>query len=188
MKHKLSYNAPVTLTFVLICLAALLLNRVTGGWANRELFSVYRCSLLDPLAYVRMIGHIFGHSGWSHLFNNVLMILLLGPGLEEKYGSRTLLVLILLTGVCIGLVQFVFFPGTALSGASGIVFMLIILSSFTSFRANEIPVTAILVFCLYVGQEIYNGIALADNVSQMAHIAGGIGGAVYGFALGRGKK
>ena len=39
---KLSYNAPVVLTFTLISLVALLLDRVTDGKTNHLLFSVYR--------------------------------------------------------------------------------------------------------------------------------------------------
>ena len=82
-----------------------------------------------------------------------------------------------------GLIQFFLFPGTALLGASGVVFMLIVFSSFTSFRKNEIPVTAILVFLLYVGQEVYNAVAVTDGISQMAHIAGGVLGVIFGLTF-----
>ena len=50
---KLSYNAPVTLTFALLALTALVLDHFTGGWTTVHLFSVYRCSLSDPLAFFR---------------------------------------------------------------------------------------------------------------------------------------
>lgn len=68
-----------------------------------------------------------------------------------------------------------------LIGCSGIVFAFVILCSMTSFGKGEIPITMILVVILYLGQEIVNGLTLQDNVSQMAHILGGIAGAAFGF-------
>lgn len=47
-KPKVSFNAPVTLTFVIVCFAALILNYITSGFTNDLLFSVYRSSLLSP--------------------------------------------------------------------------------------------------------------------------------------------
>ncbi len=182
-KRYISLNAPVILTFVFLCLVALILDKVTAGVTTRNWFMVYRCPLNSFGAYVRFFGHVLGHSGWSHFFNNTLYILLLGPAIEEKYGSAITALTIALTALATGLIQFFFFPGTALLGASGVVFMLIVFSSFTSFRKNEIPVTAILVFLLYVGQEVYNAVALTDSVSQMAHIAGGVLGVVFGLTF-----
>ena len=57
---KISYNAPVALTFALLSLAALVANYFTGGWANATLFSVYQCPLSDPLAWFRFFGHVLG--------------------------------------------------------------------------------------------------------------------------------
>lgn len=37
---RLQYNAPVTLTFALVSLAALLLGKLTNGWTDTYLFSV----------------------------------------------------------------------------------------------------------------------------------------------------
>jgi len=182
-RRYISLNAPVILTFVFLCLVALALDRITNGVTTRNYFMVYHCPLNSAAAYVRFFGHVLGHSGWSHFFNNTLYILLLGPAIEEKYGSGITALAIALTALATGLIQFFFFPGTALLGASGVVFMLIVFSSFTSFRRNEIPITAILVFLLYIGQEVYNAVALTDGVSQMAHIAGGILGVVFGLAF-----
>lgn len=182
-KRYITLNAPVILTFVFLCIAALVLDKVTNGWTTKNLFMVYSCRLSGFASFFRFFGHVLGHGSWSHLFNNMLYILLLGPAVEEKYGSGITALTIALTAVVTGLVQFFFFPGTALLGASGVVFMLIVFSSFTSFRKNEIPITAILVFVLYVGQEIYNAVALTDSVSQMAHIAGGILGVVFGLTF-----
>ena len=92
---KLHYNSPVILTYALLSLLALLLNIITGGWSNREIFTVYRTSFLDPMQYVRLITHVIGHSGYGHFLRNFTIILLVGPMLEEKYGSKQLLKMIL---------------------------------------------------------------------------------------------
>ena len=84
----MQYNSPVILTFFLLSLGVLFLGQYTGGWTTTHLFSVYRSSLKDPLFYIRLFGHVLGHSGYSHYMNNMLLLLLVGPGLEEKYGSR----------------------------------------------------------------------------------------------------
>lgn len=186
---RIHYNSPVILTFALLSLAALLLGTVTGGWTTNHLFCVYRCSLFDPLAYVRFFGHVLGHSNWSHYAGNMLLFLLIGPPLEEKYGSKTILGFIAITALATGLVEFFLIPGAALLGASGVVFMMIVLSSFTQTRQGTIPLTFVLVLILYLGNEVVTGISSADNISQLAHIVGGVCGMFFGFGYGKsGKK
>ena len=187
---RIRYNSPVVLTFALISLLLLPLNTFTGGWTTAHLFSVYRCPLLDPLAFFRFFGHVLGHSDLSHYMSNMLLMLLVGPPLEEKYGSRALILYIAVTALMTGLVEFIFFPASALLGASGVVFMMIVLSSFTATEHGTIPVTLILVIILYLGGEIVAGITSVDNVSQLTHIVGGICGLVFALADGstRSKK
>ena len=181
---KISYNAPVALTFALISLLALVANYFTNGWVNANLCSVYRCSLLaDPLGFFRFFGHVLGHSGYAHYIGNMVLILVLGPNLEDRFGSWNVLWAILFTALVSGLVQFIFFPGTALLGASGIVFMMILLSSFGGVKNGTIPTTLILVAIFYLGGELWDAIFVRDNISQLTHIIGGLCGTVLGFAL-----
>ncbi|MCI9223417.1 MAG: rhomboid family intramembrane serine protease [Oscillospiraceae bacterium] len=186
---KISYNAPVALTFALLSLLALVANHFTNGWANATLFSVYRCSLLaDPLGFFRFFGHVLGHSGYAHYIGNMVLILVLGPNLEDRFGSWNVLWAILFTALVSGLVQFIFFPGTALLGASGIVFMMILLSSFGGVKNGTIPTTLILVAIFYLGGELWDAIFVRDNISQLTHIIGGLCGTVLGFILSSGRK
>lgn len=178
---RITFNSPVILSFVGVCLLALILDKITGGISTLKLFSVYRSSLLNPLTYVRLIGHIFGHAGWSHFINNIMMILILGPMLEEKYGSKDILLVILITAVVTGAFHMIFSPFTRLLGASGVVFAFILLSSLTSFDDGGIPVTFILVAVIYIGEQIYQLIVITSNVSNITHIIGGAVGATFGF-------
>ncbi len=182
-KWKLQYNSPVVLSFAALSLLALILDALTGGWSNRTLFSVYRASLLSPLTWLRLFTHVLGHSGYAHFICNMLLFLVVGPPMEEKYGSRRLLIAILITAAVTGAVEMAFFPGRALLGASGVVFMLILLSSLSGMGGGAIPLTLILVAVLYLGQELIHMLSLRDNVSQLAHLLGGLCGAGIGFAF-----
>ncbi|MBQ2604877.1 MAG: rhomboid family intramembrane serine protease [Acutalibacteraceae bacterium] len=186
-KPKVSFNAPVTLTFVIVCFVALVINYITGGFTNNLLFSVYRSSLVSPFTYLRFFGHAIGHADWSHLLGNMMLILILGPLLEEKYGSSNMLMVIALTAFATGLASFIIFPDVQLLGASGVVFALILLSSFTSVEEGSIPLTFILVAVLYIGEQIYQGVFIDDDVSNFTHILGGVCGAVLGYYLNKGK-
>ncbi len=181
---KLKYNSPVILTFTLICLIVLGLGTITDGYTTAKLFCVYRSSLTDPLSYVRVFTHILGHSNFEHFFNNFLIILIVGPMLEEKYGSKMLLALIVITAFITGIVQ-VIISENALLGASGIAFMLIILTSFTNVQDGKIPITMILIATMYLGKEIYYGIVYSDNISQITHIIGGICGIIIGIIISK---
>ena len=191
LKHptlKLSYNAPVALTFALLSLVVLIVGNITNGWTTYHLFSVYRAPLSDPLAWVRFFGHVLGHSGYQHYIGNIVLILVLGPNLEDRFGSWNILWAILLTALVSGLVQYVFFPGSVLLGASGIVFMMILISSFGGVSNGVIPITLILVAVCYLGGELWDAIFKQDNVSQLTHIVGGVCGTVLGFILSKSKK
>ena len=144
-------------------------------------FSTYGSSLLSPMTYIRLLGHIFGHANVDHLVSNLLYILLLGPMLEEKYGKR-LIIVILSTAAVTGIVHNLLSPNTMLLGASGVVFAFIILASITG-NEEGIPVTLIIVALLWIGSEIYTDITTADSVSQLTHIVGGLTGGIIGLAF-----
>lgn len=186
--RKLQYNSPVILTYVFLCCGVLLLDTLTSGKSTSLCFCVYRGSFSDPLTYVRMFGHVLGHSGWQHFFNNVLYLLIVGPAVEEKYGSRNLLIAMIVTAFVSGAAHLVLAPGSALLGASGIVFMLIFLASLSGMKKGCIPLTLILVTIFYLGQELYDAIFLNDGISHLTHIMGGLCGTVLGFAMYHGKK
>ena len=187
-KLRLSFNAPAVLTFTALSVIAQLISMLTRGESNRVLFSVYRASLLDPLTWVRCFTHVLGHAGWEHLLGNIMYILILGPMIEEKYGTATTAFIMAATALVIGVINMVFFPGVMLLGASGIVFAFILIASITIREDNTIPVTFILVAVLYLGQQIWQGLFSQDNISQMAHIVGGAVGAVLGFLLGKAQQ
>ena len=178
---KISLNSPVVLGFAAICLLSLLLKLILPEHIYSSIFSVYR-SRFSILWIIRLFMHVFGHSGWDHLLGNMMYFLILGPMLEEKYGSGKLTMIIAVVAVVTGLFNLLFFPAYSTLGASGVVFALILLSSITMRDTGTIPLTFLLVALLYLGQQLLQ-IFQNDNISQLSHIVGGLVGTVFGFLL-----
>jgi len=179
---KIKYNAPTTLTFCFFSALVLGLDYFVLHGLTRALFTApgyASFTLTSPLDYLRLATHIAGHAEWPHLIANLSYILLLGPMLEETYGSITMLLMILVTGFVTGVLNACFFP-LPLLGASGVVFMMILLASFTNNGRNEVPLTFILIVLLYLGKEFF-AVIRADDISQFAHLAGGLCGSLFGF-------
>lgn len=169
---KIYYNSPVILTFTLICFISLILGYLTKFYSTKLFFAIYRSSPFNPFTYIRLFTHIFGHVNFQHFFNNFLIILIVGPMLEEKYGSINLIIMIFSASFIIGVIHIAFFD-TILLGSSGICFMFIILSSFTNNCKGFIPLTFILVIIFYIGREVVFILSVSnENISRLTHIIG----------------
>lgn len=186
MRYKISYNSPVILTYTLISGLALILGWLTNGAVTRQFFVLAPVGLYNPLSYFRLVTYIFGHADFNHFFGNFSIILLVGPMIEEKYGSKQLTLMILATALLSGILHLLFFRSGVL-GASGIVFMLIMLAPFTNTRSKTIPMTFILIFLIYIGQEFLLSLTVVDNISRFLHILGGLLGAYMGYLLNKKK-
>ena len=179
---RIRYNAPVTLTFTLLCLVVLLTDLFAHTRFTENIFSIPGrgyFNFANPFHYIRLFTHVIGHISFAHLIGNFSFILLLGPMLEEKYNSFSLLFMMLITALVTGLLNVLLFP-TGLLGASGIVFMMILLASFTNIDHGEIPLTFLLVLAIYLFSEINKSFD-RNSVSGFAHLAGGICGSLFGF-------
>lgn len=190
-KIRVTYNAPVTLSFAVICTVIMLLDVfLFNKHLSNALFiipggrnSIHPFDWKSPIDYFRLFSHIFGHSNWAHLISNMSLILLLGPILEDRYGSPMLTLMMITTSLVTGVINACFITVPEM-GASDIVFMMIILTSYTSLAKNEIPLSFILVFILYVGGQFYNAKSLqTDGISVVAHIAGGLCGSLFAFLI-----
>lgn len=178
---QFDYNSIVILSYLFICLGAWLLNIITRGKSNKLLFESYRSSLLNPLTYVRMFTHSIGHKDWDHLVSNFLYILLIGPMIEEKYGSLNLLIMLLITSVVIALFNMIF-SNYSILGASGNVYMLIVLSSFSNIQEGKIPLTVILICIFYVIGEFKRTVTERKSKTYHdGHLIGALCGLLFGI-------
>lgn len=179
MGLSIKLNSPVILGLTFVCVAVYFLDRLTMGHIMPFFTVMPNIDWTNPFSILTLVTHVMGHGSVDHLMGNLTFILLLGPIIEEKYGSSTLLYMILITALATGLMN-VFFFDYGLMGASGIVFMLILLVSFTNVRSGEIPITFILVALLFIGKELMQSVQ--DNqIAESAHIIGGMCGGIFGY-------
>ncbi|MDR2370508.1 MAG: rhomboid family intramembrane serine protease [Treponema sp.] len=179
---RIKYNSPVVLTFTFICAAVLILSQTVFRGLNRTWFMVPGRGGFyagNARCWVTLLTHVMGHANWTHLLANFSFILLIGPILEEYYGSLRLLFMMIVTALATGILNALLFSGS-LMGASGVAFMMILLISFTNFSGKEIPLTFILVLVLYLGRELIHSFS-SNTVSEFAHIVGGFCGCLFGF-------
>ena len=179
---KFDYNSPVILTYFFICLIILIIDKIMRGKFSTMFFSSGRNdSLLNPLTYFKLVSHSLGHSNWDHLYSNFLKILLIGPLIEEKYGSYQLLIMMIITSLIIGVINRLFSKNIIL-GASGIAYMLIVLCSFVNIEDGKIPLTLVLILLFFVVDEIINLLRRKkDGVSHLGHVTGAICGLILGI-------
>lgn len=179
---KFDYNASVILTYFFICLIILMIDKLCKGKFSATFFTTYKNdSLLNPLTYFKLISHSLGHADWDHLYTNFIKILLIGPLIEEKYGSINLLIAMILTSLIIGIVNKILGKGGIL-GASGVAYMLILLSSFVNMENGKIPITLTLIILFFVVDEVIKLFRRKkDGVSHLGHITGAICGIILGM-------
>ena len=176
---KITFDAKVTLTITSICLVAFALlnlfsNQVSGLFILNGQFERESASW-----YLSTVMYIFGHADLQHLFGNLSFFLVLSPIVEKAYGVKKYLLMIVTAAIFTAIIHTLFWDN-GLMGLSGIVFMLIILSTLIHAKTNEIPFTFILVLLFYFSQEVYLSFS-KDNVSHMAHLAGGLSGIFWGY-------
>jgi len=180
-KHRGVYiNSPVILGLTFLSAIVLVADGAAPGYVNSLLTSRFT-SWFDPLMYVRFFTRVLAHADANHFFSNFMLILVVGPIMEERYGGKRLMYMLLLTAFMTGLCNVVFFPMVATIGASGLAFMLILLSSFANSKGAGLPLTMLLVGFFYIGNEVMAGMFINDNISRFSHIIGGLCGACFGF-------
>ncbi len=181
---KLKYNAPLTLSYMAASFLVLILGLAANGGKSGVLYAFTVGGKLDLMnigQWFRFFSHILGHANYIHFFQNFTILLLIGPMLEEKFGAKNLAIYILITAFITGILQTIFF-NSLLLGASGIVFMFIVLASMSNFKAGEIPLTFVLIIVIYIGNELILATSVNEsNISHYAHIMGGVCGTVFGF-------
>ena len=179
MKLKVTFNAPVVLTVAIISFIVSMVSAFVMPLNQALAFGGILS--LNPLKLLCLLTYPVAHGDFYHLFGNLMFLLLLGPVLEEKYGSRRLLLMFIMTSIISGLIIGIL-PLGGIMGASGLVFMCIMLISITDCREGEIPLTLILIALIYLGQELIR-VFNDDNISQLGHLIGGVCGIVFGLVF-----
>lgn len=179
---RITIKAPLTIIFAVTTVVFYFLLQSHGPLPR--VFVLHGDLQLDnPLWYPSLIGYTMGHVSINHLVGNISLFLLLGHIIEKRYGSRKMFFMLTSTGAITALIHIALFDHK-LIGASGLVFMMIVLSSLIDIRAKEVPISFIMIVLLFIGKEVVESFE-SDAVSQFAHIFGGVMGAFFGYRYKR---
>lgn len=147
--------------------------------------AMYAPLILEEGQYYRLLTSVFMHFGAKHLFNNMLVLFILGDNLERALGKTKYLIFYLLCGVGANLVSLAFDIGTmnyfvVSAGASGAIFGvvggLIYAVAVNRGRLEDLS-TQQLLFLVVV--TLYHGFT-STGIDNAAHV----GGLVVGLLLG----
>lgn len=177
---KITFNSPFILTFGLLATFVLVISLSIGG-PLKILALNGAFDFTNWQSYVGLFLYPLSHANITHLTANFGIILLIGPLLEKQYGWQKLLSMSVITTLVIGIAHIIL-SNQSLIGASGLVFLYIVLASLSNATNKEIPLTFLLVVVLFLGSEIVNSWQ-DDSISQMAHIGGGVMAIVFRYFL-----
>jgi membrane associated rhomboid family serine protease len=139
-----------------------------------------------------VLTYMFVHGGFMHLLFNMIGLFFFGPRLETQLGSRSFLILYLLSGLGGAAFSFLFAQYGAVVGASGAVFG--VLLGFAYFWPKDriyiwgvLPVEARVLVIFLAVIALYSGFSGAGaGVAHFAHLGGFAGG--YGYLRWRRRK
>lgn len=206
-QFKFSYDAPVSITFVLVVSLAMILDyTVLRGWLTKNVFTcrgirgaggMPAFDFKNGFDYLRLLTHIFGSAGWEDFLINTTIILLLGPAQEERYGSAMFALMTVVSGITAGVLSVC--AGVSLNGPGCIIFTLILLASITAFSRRTIEFSWILVFVLYTSFRMYasapghgSAVSFLDflkaNVPTFINLVAGVAGSLFAFMASPKKR
>jgi len=211
-KLKIDNDSPVTICFSLLILLAFAIDAfVLNG---KLLSSVLTCpggKLSSPAFnfssggdYIKLLLHVFGASSWNAVFINCLYVLMLGPGLEERYGSPVFALMLAVSALVTGVLNACLSPAP-IFGASCVIFTMIFLVGMTDLAKKHIRFSWIFVFFFYIIYKLYSAysgsevrlslsannqllVFLKKNAVTFISLAGGICGSLFGFLVSPKKR
>jgi membrane associated rhomboid family serine protease len=140
------------------------------------------------------VSYMFLHAGMWHLLFNMLALYFFGPRLEAEIGGRRFLILYFLSGLMGGALSFVFTPYTAIVGASGAIFGVLI--GYAHYWPKDqiliwgiLPVEARWFVIIMTALSLFGGFGGSmDDVAHFAHLGGFLGGWLYVKYLDRVRR
>ncbi len=141
-------------------------------------------------AYWQFITYMFVHANFSHLFNNMLSLLIFSVALERSIGTKEYVLYYMFTGVFAGLASYITFLLTGswftyLLGASGAVYAVLLLFAvvFPSARVfifGLIPIRApVLVAFYFIVEFSLSVVGANDGIAHYCHLFGLLFGLIY---------
>jgi membrane associated rhomboid family serine protease len=156
--------------------------QTTTEWVTTAMIFVPRLILVRPWT---ILTYMFLHAGMMHLAFNMLALFFFGPRVEERLGSRNFVNLYLIAGITGALLSLITGPNSAVLGASGAVFGVML--AFAYFWPDApihiwgiIPVPARILVIITTLLSLWSGLGgVRSNVAHFAHLGGYLGAWIY---------
>ncbi len=150
--------------------------------------------VLAPERPWTVVTYMFLHAGLWHLLFNMLGLYFFGPRLEMEMGGKHFLWLYFLSGLMGAALSFVFTPTTAIVGASGAIFG--VLLGYAHYWPKDriyvwgvLPIEARWFVIVMTGLSLFGGFGGAGgNIAHFAHLGGFLGGWLYVRWFDRGRR
>jgi len=133
--------------------------------------------------FYQLITHQFLHGGINHLYSNMVILFIVGPSIERKYGTIKTLLGYLIFGIAGGLLQIFMFgnPYENMAGASGAVFGILTLFAIADnshyFRLRKIKMKYFAIFIIIM--ELFSLRTSNDGIGHWAHFGGILAGLIF---------
>lgn len=185
----------VTILLILVNVAVFLAMEIIGDTENSDFLfchgAMYVPSVIEYGEWYRIFAHMFIHSGWDHIFNNMLMLGILGYQMEREYGRFKYLLTYFICGLGATVVsaapEIITQEYSISVGASGAIMglfgamLVMIFKNRSRFGQVTSAPRLILLFVIMVFGNMEEGI------DWMAHLGGALTGVIMAFLIYRPK-
>ena len=199
---KKNNKAFCTIIIIAINVIVFALMSIVGSTQNTnflyECGGMYVPAVLKDGEFYRVITHMFLHSGYQHIFYNMIMLGAVGLTLEEKIGHIKFLIIYFIGGIgatamsgwydiarnSYDIARNSYPVGVGASGAIMAVFGALMITTVKDSRRNksvELRRTLIVLAIMVLGNT-------GPGVDWMAHLGGAVTGVILGLLLYRGRE
>lgn len=170
----------ITLVFIIINVGIFLMDLLFFNGRIRRILALNTREVFAQGRIWQLFTYMFLHGNQSHLFLNMLGLVMFGFTLERRMGSKEFTLFYLLTGTLTGLVSALIMSNTntSLVGASGALYA-VLMAYATYFPDNRIllffiipmraPMAVLLFIVLSIVMQIFG---FFGSVAHYAHLAG----------------
>ncbi len=129
------------------------------------------------------ITYMFIHGGFWHLFFNMWQLMLFGPAIEQIYGPKRTAIFYILCGIGSAAANqicsyFGIIPPALVIGASGAIYGILAAAALNFPNAKlfiipfPFPIKLKWLVACFAAYDLFEGLALSDNVAHFAHLGG----------------
>lgn len=186
-------NSPVILVIIFLSLCICVVQNLVDSDSLKNLFSApgmqgspVAFNFKNPLDYLRIFVHILGCSGFQTLAINILFLLILGPSIEDRFGSPFIAIMILICSIVTSVVNVCFFS-TVTQGLGSIVWALFLLTAFPAENRKVLPFAALMAVIILIAKDV-SSIFVFKNYSVIPQFIGGVSGSLISFAASAPKR